>query len=132
MSYLIAMYVFYHGNNLPLFGFIPGQKEEKPLNMGLDRMSEADLSKVLPEDIAEAIVEDRKVTKLLDYESILRNAIMQSQNETAKLMNSKHIQMDRSTENPTYTTFEDPYNNYDMVFFNDMNGLGNNDDDSLW
>ena len=94
MSYLIAMYVFYHGNNLPIFGFIPGsQKDEKPLNQGMERMPLEELSKVLPEDVAESIVENRKVTKLLDYESILRKAIEESQNETAKLMNSKNLGM---------------------------------------
>ena len=125
MSYLIALYVFYHGNNLQIFGIIPGMQEDKPLNQGLEYRSESELSKVLPEDIAQSIVEERKKAKLLDYESILREAIEQSQNETAKIMNSS-INMGRHDDSTTsFTTYEDEYNDYDMSFFDEMNGMKN-------
>ena len=78
MSYLIGMYVLYHGNNLSIFGYTPGEKEEKPRNRGLRDYTESELEKVLPEDIAKSIIEEKEKEKLLDYESILRDAIAQS------------------------------------------------------
>ena len=130
MSYLIALYVFYHGNNLSVFGFIPGQQEEKPLNQGLLYKSESELNKVLPDDISKSIVEERKRAKMLDYESILKEAIESSQNETAKIMNSS-IDVSRYNEEPsTYTTYEDEFSDYDMSFFDELNGLKNNNDNN--
>ena len=132
MSYLIAMYVLVHGNNLSIFGYIPGQREERPRNQGLLYKSESELSKVLPDDIASSIVEERKRAKLLDYESILREAIESSQNETAKIMQSSINMRTENSENVTpsdYTTYEDEFSDYDMSFFNEMNGLKNNNDD---
>ena len=123
MSYLIALYVFYHGNNLPIFGVTPGMQEEKPLNQGLEYKSESELSNVLPEDVAQSIVEERKKAKLLDYESILREAIEQSQNETAKLMNSS-VNIERHEDSTkSFTTYDDDYTDYDMSFFDEMNGM---------
>jgi len=134
MSYLIAMYVLVHGNNLSIFGYIPGQREERPRNQGLLYKSESELSKVLPDDIASSIVEERKRAKLLDYESILREAIESSQNETAKIMQSSINMRTENSENVTpsdYTTYEDEFSDYDMSFFNEMNGLKNNNDDGM-
>ena len=134
MSYLIAMYVFYHGNNLPLFGVTPGMQEEKPKNQGLERATETELSKVLPEDVSRAIVEERQKLKAMDYEEILRQAIADSQNETAKIRNSSIGEMYEDKESSqTYTTYEDDFSEYDMSFFDELNGLkGRNDDNSGW
>jgi len=129
MSYLIALYVFYHGNNLQIFGFIPGEKEERPRNQGLYDRSESELSKLLPDDVAHAIVEEKNKATMLDYEAILRNAIEESQAETAKLVNSNfvNIKVDGITGDEQYNVYEDETTDYDMSFFDQMNGLGRSD-----
>jgi hypothetical protein len=131
MSYLIAMYVLIHGNNLPLFGYIPGEKEKTEPNRGLHR-TQRELAEVLPEDVAEAIIEDQKIAKMMDYESILRQAILESQKETAKIMSSS-ISLD--TGNVTkeeMTAFDEDYgsNSIDLDLFNELNGINTFEDDN--
>lgn len=129
MSYLIAMYVLYHGNNLQIFGYYPGEREEKPRNQGIHERTESELNKVLPADIAQAIMEEKEAMKALDYEAILRNAIEKSQAETSRLVNSSlNFTPEGLDSNNKYTTFEDEISDYDMGFFDDLNGLGGSSD----
>ena len=48
MSYLIALYVFYHGNNLAVFGITKGAREEDLNNRGTKRPEEIDPTLVDP------------------------------------------------------------------------------------
>ena len=40
MSYLIALYVYYHGNNLAVFGITKGARDEDLNNRGTNRPEE--------------------------------------------------------------------------------------------
>ena len=64
MSYLIGLYVYYHGNNLPLFGIEPGSDED-PLNEGLQHGDEIDIRQVNVDglDIGMEATEDLKKQK---------------------------------------------------------------------
>ena len=48
MSYLIALYVYYHGDNLALFGITKGARDEDLNNGGLKRPEEIDPTLVDP------------------------------------------------------------------------------------
>lgn len=83
MSYLVAMYVFYHGNNLPAFGFIKGQtidEESRPV------MTYKDLSPgVLPNEVIDVLEKQEQTRIENDYEAIYREAVKKSQMESMAL-----------------------------------------------
>ena len=120
MSYLIGLYVFYHGNNLPAFGFIPGTIEESEKNTGLHRSRE-ELYELLPKDVADVFYEE-EITPQVSYEDILRQAIMNNQSANARLMNSSLNVNSGYTKEET-TTFEDGDYDIDLDFFNELNGF---------
>ena len=91
MSYLIALYVYYHGNNLALFGFRKGEGEIKNQNSGL----EIPLDKVevdtlgLPPEVSNQIkIQQEKEKNTINYENLLRKALLESQQESIKLQQS--------------------------------------------
>ena len=88
MSYLIALYVFYHGNNLAAFGYVPGEEIIGERNRGLHSYSEQELKEVLPSDLVDAIQEQEKHRKIMDYESLLRHALEESQTDSMALLKS--------------------------------------------
>lgn len=106
MSYLIAMYVFYHGNNLPAFGFVPGSQEIKNKNMGINHYSEVELKKVLPDAEVRAIQEQREVAKIMDYEALLRETLAREQAHSMSLLNSS---LNISSNTYDVTTDVSPY-----------------------
>lgn len=123
MSYLIALYVFYHGNNLPAFGYVPGTMEEGEKNTGLQRSRE-ELYELLPKDVADVFYEEETKPQV-SYEDILRQAIMQNQSATARLMNSS-INIDSGYTKEESTTFEEDSDyDIDLDFFNELNGFNN-------
>ena len=87
MSYLIALYVYYHGDNLPMFGFVKGSQEIKNQNQGLTRPEDVDLR-----NLPESVVGDLKQTlskKNDNYYDMMRQAVLQSQQESLRLANAK-------------------------------------------
>ena len=121
MSYLIALYVFYHGNNLEAFGFAPGSKDIENKNQGMNHRTDEELSEYLHSNVVSQIRHERGVEKLLDYESVFREAMAKSQQETYALMNSS-LGFE-STNKSEMTTLIDDDGEIDLNFFDGLNGF---------
>ena len=96
MSYLIALYVYYHGNNLAVFGITPGMHEEQgEKNKGLVRPEEID-PRMVDESIIEAVKQQQQkeaeAASVTNWEDIMKDAIMKAQQETYKMHQSGQIQ----------------------------------------
>lgn len=131
MSYLIGLYVYYHGNNLPLFGIEPGSDED-PLNGGLQHGDEIDIRQVNVDglDIGMEAKEDLKKQKeraenTQNYEAILRQAIIDSQKRSQELARRGVV-----TESDYLNTPEHQIDGYEpnegsipLDFFNEINGF---------
>ena len=95
MSYLIALYVYYHGNNIGMFGITRGAKEDELNNSGLKRPTEIDPDLVDQSIINAAIKQEQKelnAKKELDWESMMKDAIKKSQQQTYKMFSAGTIQ----------------------------------------
>ena len=94
MSYLIALYVYYHGNNLSVFGVNKGMKDEDANNKGLKRPDEIDPN-LVPQDLinaAKEMEEKEEATKqLTEWEDMMRNAILQSQKQSFQMHQTGNI-----------------------------------------
>lgn len=132
MSYLIGMYVYYHGNNLSLFGFTPGSNDIEDRNKGLKRsVEDIENMDILPADTIAAMKKQEKVRKENDYEQIMREALIKAQRQSLELHKKGLVEnptLDRSQE----VQLEEIYgnNNIDMSFFDEMNGMSNEQDTS--
>lgn len=123
MSYLICLYVYYHGNNLHAFGFDPGKTPVGELNTGLNRSNSAeDFKGLLPDDVVRSMVAAEKSSGP-SYEEIFRQALAEAQDSTKRMLNSS---LNISTGNATTGDFdlEDDDGGVGMDFFDEMNGLG--------
>ena len=123
MSYLIALYVYYHGNNLSAFGFYrTNEFEGSELNAGLNRPS---IQEILPSDVIASMERDEEMTKALNYEDDLRNAIKESQMESRNLSKSSIMQsnnfFDRTPEEMIYEA--DDNGDLDLSIFDQLNGF---------
>lgn len=123
MSYLIAMYVYYHGNNLAMFGFIKGSQEIENQNKGLD-YRDIKYSKIIPEADIRVMEEQEKVREENDYAKMMREAIIKSQNESAMLARSGlvHNEVISNTPEGFIDDFDDG-GTMDMDFFDEINGF---------
>lgn len=125
MSYLIAMYVYYHGNNLPFFGFVKGSKEIENQNQGIDyTYSDLKNTKVLPEHIIEVVERQEAVKKENDYEDIYRKAVLGSQRDSMYLQ-TKGLVKNAVMESTPDQILEDSMDDgeMDMGFFDELNGF---------
>lgn len=95
MSYLIGLYVFYHGNNLSVFGFQPGKDNPEERNRGLHTYTEEELRDILPQEVIEGMEQEKTIQEIMNYEDILRDAIASAQMDTARLMASKRVIHDK-------------------------------------
>ena len=104
MSYLIGLYVYYHGNNLELFGIYKGAQDEELNNSGLKHPEEID-----PNFVDKKIIDDAKTVrekeilteKEMNWDQMMKDAIAKSQEETYRLYKSGNIQnsiYDNSTD----------------------------------
>lgn len=123
MSYLIALYVYYHGNNLPVFGIIKGEKAEDVKNEGMKRPEEIDTSLVDP-----ALVESVKIQEqqkaMPSFEELMRKAMTESLKDTYKLQQAGEIE--NSIFDYTPDVVMDQYDDngeIDLDFFNTLNGF---------
>lgn len=127
MSYLIAMYVFYHGNNLPMFGFIKGSEEIENQNEGIKHEEfEIRAKSVLPPDMVQAISRNLQYEEASDneYADIYRSAIMKSQKDSIRLMKAGLVQSGsyENTPEDILDEYEDD-EGMDLNLFNDLNGF---------
>lgn len=132
MSYLIGMYVWYHGNNLTAFGIVKGSRDIENQNQGLKRtVEDIENMDILPADTIATMKKQEKVRKENDYEQIMREALIKAQRQSLELHKKGLVEnptLDRSQE----VQLEEIYgnNNIDMSFFDEMNGMSNEQDTS--
>jgi hypothetical protein len=113
MSYLISLYVYYHGNNLVRFGFVKGElPDEEHANKGL---TYEELYEELPDQLKQQF-ENFSVKTQDDYTTKIKDEIMRARKEMQQidvLLNP----VDRA-EN-----FDDPFTegDIDLNFFDDLN-----------
>lgn len=123
MSYLIALYVYYHGNNLDYFGFYRSDiyAGGPELNSGLRRV---DIREVLPSDVVNKMERDKELEKELDYESIYREALLQSQRESKNLSQSRFIESNNVFDNtPKALVGNVDDGDMDLSIFDSLNGF---------
>lgn len=132
MSYLIGMYVWYHGNNLAAFSIIKGAKEIENQNRGLKRtVEDIENMDILPADTIATMKKQEQVRKENDYEKIMREALIKAQRQSLELHKKGLVEnptLDKSQEVQLEEIYGD--NNIDMGFFDEMNGMGEGQDSS--
>ena len=124
MSYLIALYVFYHGNNLAVFGITKGAREEDLDNRGTKRPEEIDPTLVDPTLIEGVKKQEELKEEEMNYLEMMREAMIQSQKETYKLHQTGNITnsiFDHTPDSVMEDYEEDGV--IDLDFFNDLNGF---------
>lgn len=122
MSYLISLYVYYHGNNLQLFGFIKGSEEIENPNQGMHRSIYDVQTEILPPDVVEAI-KIQEDSEKETYEDILLKAIQRSQMESA-MMNKASLVHNNVFENtPSEILDNNDTDDIPLSFFDELNGF---------
>lgn len=125
MSYLIAMYVFYHGNNLQAFGVVKGSQGIVSKNDGLKTYDDLKYSGILPESDLMIIKEQEKVRQENNFEELMRSALMQSQRHSMELyqrglVNNKTLS---DTQDGMLDELYDDRESIPMDFFDEINGF---------
>ena len=122
MSYLIALYVYYHGNNLIGFGIVKGMKSTDQQNKGLKRSEEIDPTLVDPE-LIQAVQKQEQYERQATFEDIMRNAIKNSQRDSFKMSEAGLSNSDIFTNTPDAIIEENNYDSMSLDFFNELNGF---------
>lgn len=124
MSYLIAMYVYYHGNNLQMFGFVKGSEEIKEQNKGLTRPEDISASS-LDEDTKRIIRTqlEKEQNQPDDFQQMMREAIIKSQNESMRLVKAGLTHNTLIENTPDYMLDDYDDSSSDYSFFNEINGF---------
>lgn len=127
MSYLIAMYVRYHGNNLELFGVKIGATDAELNNSGMKRPEEIDTNLVDKSLVDAAIKEEALKARTNEYERMMQDAIYKSQADTYKLQQKGLINNTIFEDTPDFVA--DDYmddSSFNSVFgsFTSLNGNG--------
>lgn len=124
MSYLIALYVYYHGNNLPVFGIIKGEQESTEKNKGLKRADEIDPTLVSPELIAAAKKQEALEAQQNEWVNLMKKATLQAQKDTYRLQKSGEVQntIFEYTPGAVIEDIEDD-GHVDLSIFNNLNGF---------
>ena len=123
MSYLIALYIYYHGNNLTAFGvdiYKDAYTEIKD-DIFTKSYTDYDLGKILPPEEVQAIKERKRLEKENDFESILKNAIIAAQRESVVLSNRGLIKNTVIDNTPSNVLYEDTEGEMDLSFFDEIN-----------
>ena len=127
MSYLIALYVYYHGNNLAVFGITKGARESDLNNSGIKRPEEINPD-LVSRDLIQAAIEieekEKQTKEVTDWNEMMRQAIQQSQRHTFQMYQSGNIQ--NSVFNNTSQAVIDEYEDegsIPMDFFSSINNL---------
>lgn len=123
MSYLIGLYVYYHGNNLAMFGFVPGSREIENKNKGIITYEDMAYSGIISQRDLQIIKEKEEIMKENDYEEMMRQALLKSQHDTRTLQQSKLIS-NTIYDNTPDVLLDDLYEeNMDMSLFDELNNL---------
>ena len=125
MSYLIGLYVYYHGNNLPLFGFIKGEQAIDNQNKGMRRADEIDPTMVDPSIIQQVKVLEEQENAKAKWENMMKEAQIRAQQDTYQLHKSGLIQGDVFDNTPDQIIEDMNSDNgeIDLSFFNSLNGF---------
>ena len=100
MSYLIGLYVYYHGDNIAMFGINRYQEDIGPENRGLKRPDEIDPTLVDPKLIAAVQKQEEQQRQLTMFENIYRDTMEKSQQESLRLHKAGLIQGDVYANSP--------------------------------
>jgi hypothetical protein len=122
MSYLIALYVYYHGNNLISFGIVKGMKSTDPQNKGMKRSEEIDPTLVSRELIQE-VQKQEEFSRQASYDDILRNAMKESQRHSYNMYQAGITKSDIFANTPDAIIEDEDNGNIDLDFFNTLNGF---------
>lgn len=123
MSYLVALYVYYHGNNLAVFGITRGMNPDEPKNKGMKRPEEIDPTLVNPR-LIEKVKAQMEMEKEKNWEEMMRKAAEEAQKETYKLYRSGNISNTIFDHTPDVVMDDyDEGESIDLDFFNELNSF---------
>lgn len=125
MSYLIALYVYYHGSNLSYFGITPGFNPEEERNQGLRSANEIN-PMLVPAEVLEHAKKMEELERQQSYEQLMIEAAKKSQEESMMLQ-KHHL----STNSVISNTPDEYFNAYDydnsgsisLDFFDTLNNF---------
>jgi hypothetical protein len=122
MSYLIGMYVYYHGNNLAMFGFVRGSQEIKEQNKGIDIYDDLKYSDIIPQQDLDILKRQEETRKANDYDELMRKALIASQQESYQLT-QRGLVNNNIIENTPDGLLDEMYDNseIEMSFFDELN-----------
>lgn len=106
MSYLIALYVYYHGDNLGLFGITKGARDEDLDNSGLKRPEEIDPNLVDSYLIEFAKKREQQERDMRKFENDMRAAEKESQMKTYQLQKAGLVKNTIFDSTPDYLSDE--------------------------
>lgn len=122
MSYLIALYVLYHGNNLISFGIIKGMRSDLETEKRQKRAEEIDPTMVSPE-LIESVKKQEALERQKTYEEIMKEAIKNSQKQSYTMHQAGMISNNIFENTPDTVIDEGDDGNIDLGFFNFLNGF---------
>lgn len=112
------MYVYYHGDNLAMFGITRGARDEDLDNSGLKRPDDIDPSLVDPALIAAAKKREKEEAEMFKFEEDMRKAELEGQRKTLELHNAGLIHGDIFAHTPTEMIDEyDDFGEVDLSIF---------------
>lgn len=123
MSYLIGLYVYYHGDNLEAFGFNKGDTVLENPNGGLYRPDDIytkGLDTGTANDIHDYMVKEQNKD---NYEDELRRALMESQKDSMQLYSKNLVENDILDNTPDYMidSYDDTSGTMDLSLFDQLN-----------
>lgn len=119
MSYLIGMYVYYHGNNLPLFGIFPGVQEMvEEKNKGIRRADDVDPS-LVPRALIEEIRNQEEAEGPTKWEQMMRDAAITAERERKQLQHAGLITATTDVPGSVFDTVGST--TIEMDFFDELN-----------
>ena len=121
MSYLIGLYVYYHGDNLSRFGFIKDMEIDtsKPMHR------EIDIDALLPKEVADAVKKEHELENRKTFESELQEYGSKMEKQSIKLYLRGMLDSDvyDNTRKEVLTdTYSEEYED-DYSLFDDLNML---------
>ena len=124
MSYLIALYVLYHGNNLISFGIIRGLRNEEVIEKRRKTADEIDPS-LVSQELIDSVKKQEALERQRTYDDIMREAITNSQKKSYSMYQSGMISNNIFGNTPEAKIINDIDNNgsIDLNFFNELNGF---------
>lgn len=127
MSYLIALYVYYHGNNLSLFGIIKGMDPDAKENEGLIQPEDIDsklLDQSIIDDVQNVIEKEHNAEKEMDWDSMMKEAITKAQQESHKLYQNMGVgnTIFESSSESIVDDYNDDYS-IPLSFFDEINSF---------